>query len=127
MFVLKQQIQADTKGAMKSGDSKAVAVLRMAVASMNAKQTEKRYKIAKESPELPEEELVKKFIVQWLVNSKNVVRCVIIERHHGPFPVYIMPCGNNHTPFLPVIIVHHFWIHNYNVICYILFRSSKHL
>ena len=57
--MLKQQIQASVKDAMKAGDGNTVTVLRMAVAAINAKQTEKRYKISKEDPSKTEEVLIK--------------------------------------------------------------------
>lgn len=57
--MLKQQIQAAVKDAMKAQDSASVTVLRGAVASINAKQTEKRYKLAKENPSASEEDLQK--------------------------------------------------------------------
>ena len=57
--MLKQTIQADIKEAMKSKDSVSLEVLRMVVSAMNAKQTEKRYALSKNSPNKPEEELTK--------------------------------------------------------------------
>lgn len=56
--MLKQQLQADTKEAMKQGNHQVVGVLRMTISAINAKEKEKRYTIAKEKPELKEEELV---------------------------------------------------------------------
>ncbi len=56
---LKQTVQTAIKEAMKAQDSVSVTVLRGAVAGMNAKQTEKRYKISKEAPNKTEEVLVK--------------------------------------------------------------------
>ena len=55
----KQQIQTDIKEAMKAKDSVSLEVLRMAVAAINAKQMEKRYKILKETPDKKEEDAVK--------------------------------------------------------------------
>ena len=57
--MLKQQIQTDTKEAMKQKNQELVEVLRMAVASVNAKQTEKRYKLSKDNPGKTDEELIK--------------------------------------------------------------------
>lgn len=57
--MLKDQIKADTIAAMKSGDQQVTGVLRMASSAMNAKKTEKRYALAKEKPDLSEEELAK--------------------------------------------------------------------
>lgn len=57
--MLKQQIQTDIKEAMKQKAQETVEVLRMAVASVNAKQTEKRYKLSKDNPSKAEEELIK--------------------------------------------------------------------
>ncbi len=56
---LKQTIQGDIKEAMKAHDETSLTVLRGAVAAINAKQTEKRYKISKESPDKTEEVLIK--------------------------------------------------------------------
>ena len=58
-MALKQQIQNDVKEAMKQKNQEMVDILRMAVASINAKQTEKRYKLAKDNPGKAEEELIK--------------------------------------------------------------------
>lgn len=58
--MLKQQLQADTKDAMKQGNQEVVGVLRMAISAINVKEKEKRYKASKENPDLPEEELIKK-------------------------------------------------------------------
>ncbi|MSU60709.1 MAG: GatB/YqeY domain-containing protein [Candidatus Staskawiczbacteria bacterium] len=57
--MLKQQIQTDVKEAMKQKNQEMVDILRMAVASINAKQTEKRYKLSKDNPAKAEEELIK--------------------------------------------------------------------
>ena len=57
--MLKQQIQGDVKTAMKQGNQEVVSVLRMALSGIGAKEKEKRYKISKENPELPEDELTK--------------------------------------------------------------------
>lgn len=57
--MLKEQIQADIKEAMKQSNQEVVGVLRMTVASVNGKEKEKRYKISKEKPEIKEEDLVK--------------------------------------------------------------------
>lgn len=56
---LKQDIQAAVKEAMKAKDNATLTVLRGAIATMNAKQTEKRYKISKEAPDKTEEVLAK--------------------------------------------------------------------
>lgn len=57
--MLKQQIQADIKEAMKAHDEVLLTVLRGAIAAINAKQMEKRYALAKANPALAEEELAK--------------------------------------------------------------------
>lgn len=46
--MLKQQIQEDSKKALKSGDSFSVSVLRMLLASIGTKEKEKRFKISKD-------------------------------------------------------------------------------
>jgi uncharacterized protein YqeY len=56
---LQQQIKSDAMQAMKAKDAIVSGVLRMALSSLNTKEKEKRYKIAKEKPELQEEELTK--------------------------------------------------------------------
>lgn len=56
---LKQDIQAAIKEAMKAKNAELITVLRGAVASVNAKQMEKRYKLAKENPSATEESLLK--------------------------------------------------------------------
>ncbi|MDO8530010.1 MAG: GatB/YqeY domain-containing protein [bacterium] len=64
--MLKQQLQADVKEAMKQRNQEKIVVLRMALASIASKGKEKRYKISKDlpaqagGPALSEEELVKK-------------------------------------------------------------------
>ncbi len=55
--MLKQQIQADTKDAMKQGNQGLVTVLRMAMSSVNAKEKEKRYTLVKKNPDMKEEDL----------------------------------------------------------------------
>lgn len=57
--MLKQQIQSDATGALKEGNQYGVQVLRLALAAINAKEKEKRYKISKEKPELSDDELAK--------------------------------------------------------------------
>ena len=57
--MLKQQLQADTKDAMKQHNQQVVEVLRMAVSSIGVKEKEKRYALAKKSPNAKEEDLVK--------------------------------------------------------------------
>ncbi len=57
--MLKQKIQSDVKEAMKQKNQEMVSVLRMALASISAKEKEKRYQIAKENPEKSEEDLNK--------------------------------------------------------------------
>lgn len=57
--MLKLRIQTDVKEAMKQKNQEMVDILRMAVASINAKQTEKRYKLSKDNPGKTEEELIK--------------------------------------------------------------------
>ncbi len=55
---LKQKIKDDVVVAMKAKEPETLTVLRMAVAAINAKQTEKRYKISKDAPEKTEEILI---------------------------------------------------------------------
>ncbi len=57
--MLKQQIQADTKEALKQSNQPVLVVLRMALSSIAAKEKDKRYKISKEKPDMNEEELAK--------------------------------------------------------------------
>jgi uncharacterized protein YqeY len=57
--MLKQQIQADSKEALKKGEDFALGVLRMLLASISSKEKEKRYKISKEKPEIKEQDLIK--------------------------------------------------------------------
>lgn len=57
--MLKQQIQLDSKEALKKGDEFSLGVLRMLLASISAKEKEKRYKILKEEPEIKEQNLIK--------------------------------------------------------------------
>ena len=61
--MLKQQIQADTKEAMKRADQEMVGVLRMASSAINAKEKEKRYKLSKEDSEIKEEELMQSSVL----------------------------------------------------------------
>lgn len=58
--MIKQQLQSDMKEAMKQGNSKTVEVLRMALASINAREKEKRYKLSKDFPGLDEKGLLQK-------------------------------------------------------------------
>lgn len=58
--MLKQKIQSDVTSALKRGNKEIAEVLRFAVSSINNKEKEKRYKIAKETPDSKEEELNKK-------------------------------------------------------------------
>ncbi len=57
--MLKQQIQADTKEALKQSNQPVLVVLRMALSSIAAKEKDKRYKLAKEKPDMKEEDLAK--------------------------------------------------------------------
>lgn len=57
--MLKQDIQADTKNAMKSGDGLVVGTLRMLSAAIISREKEIRYKISKEKPDSKEEDLSK--------------------------------------------------------------------
>lgn len=56
--MLKQQIQSDVTAALKAGNHNVAGVLRLAVAAINAKEKEKRYKLSKEQSELSEEKLL---------------------------------------------------------------------
>ncbi len=55
---LKLQIKSDVVVAMKAKEQETLTVLRMAMAAIYAKQTEKRYKISKDAPEKTEEILI---------------------------------------------------------------------
>ena len=63
--MLKKQIQSDSISALKSGDQFLLGTLRMLLASITAKEKEKRYKISKDpstgsgQENLTEEELIK--------------------------------------------------------------------
>ncbi len=57
--MFKQNIQNDTKEALKSGNSFSAGVLRMLSAAIITKEKEKRYKISQEKPEASEAQLVK--------------------------------------------------------------------
>jgi len=57
--MLKQQIQNNTKEAMKAGDHFLVETLRMLSAAVLVKEKEKRYKASKAKPDLKEEDLIK--------------------------------------------------------------------
>ncbi len=57
--MLKKQIQEDAIKALKEGNREVAELLRMTLATINSKEKEKRYKIAKDNIELQEEELVK--------------------------------------------------------------------
>ncbi len=57
--MIKENIKLDMKGAMKSGNTFELGVLRMVLASFQAKEKEKHYKISKEKPEAKEEYLIK--------------------------------------------------------------------
>ncbi len=53
----KQQIKSDVVAAMKAKDSDLAGVLRLALAAIASREKEKHYAIAKENPNLSEEEL----------------------------------------------------------------------
>ena len=55
--MLKQQLQADAKEALKSGDSFSLGVLRMALSAVNLKEKDKKFKLSKEQPDAKEVEL----------------------------------------------------------------------
>ena len=55
----KQEIQSAVTSAMKSGDKVSVETLRMLLSSINAKEKERRYALAKEKPDASEEDLHK--------------------------------------------------------------------
>ena len=57
--MIKQQIQADTKEAMKAGNQELVSVLRMTVSAINTKEQEKRYALAKADASIADEQLAK--------------------------------------------------------------------
>jgi len=57
--MIKNQIQTDANDALKSKNTFVLGVLRMVLASFQAKEKEKHYKISKEKPEIKEEDLVK--------------------------------------------------------------------
>lgn len=58
--MLKQQIQADIKEALKSGNENVVVVLRLVISSINSKEKEKRYKVLSTEPNLKETDLASK-------------------------------------------------------------------
>ena len=57
--MLKQQIKSDSNDALKSGDQFTCGVLRMALAAINAKEKDKRYKALTQKPELTGQDLEK--------------------------------------------------------------------
>jgi hypothetical protein len=57
--MLKQQIQSDATEALKSRDQLKSGTLRMLLAAIVSREKEKRYKISKQKPEMPEQELIK--------------------------------------------------------------------
>src|SRR3989344_2319359 len=57
--MLKKQIQEDATKALKEGNREVAELLRMTLASANAREKEKRYKLLKEKPDMQEEELAK--------------------------------------------------------------------
>jgi uncharacterized protein len=57
--MIKQNIQTAATESLKSGDSFTTGVLRMLLASITAKEKDKRYKISKEKQGATEEQLVK--------------------------------------------------------------------
>ena len=57
--MIKNQIQQDSTGALKSGNQFLVGTLRMLLASIITKEKELRYKIIKEKPDATEETLSK--------------------------------------------------------------------
>ena len=63
-MAIKQQIKDDVKDAMKQANQEVVGVLRMALSSVDAKEKEKRYALAKEKPGMAEEELLKQAVLQ---------------------------------------------------------------
>lgn len=58
--MLKQKIQGDLKEAMKGKDEIRVSVLRLLLAAILNKEKEKRYKTAKDQPQLSEKDLEQK-------------------------------------------------------------------
>ncbi len=58
-MALKENIKNDATEALKAGNEILISTLRMFLASVTSKEKEKRYKTAKQKPELKEEELVK--------------------------------------------------------------------
>ncbi len=50
--MLKQQIQKETAGAVKSGNELVVSALRLLLAAIISKEKEKRYKLAKSNPDI---------------------------------------------------------------------------
>lgn len=61
--MLKAKMQDDANKALKSGDQLASTVLRMALATVGAKEKEKRYGLSKKDPNLKDEALTKQSIL----------------------------------------------------------------
>lgn len=74
-MALKEQLQSDVKDAMRSKDTDRCSVLRMVIAAINSKGLEKRYKIAKENPEMAEDQLTK----ESMLNDEESLSVVISE------------------------------------------------
>ncbi len=55
--MLKEKIQNDATQALKTGEQFSLGVLRMLLAAITSKEKDKRYKISKQTPDLPEAKL----------------------------------------------------------------------
>lgn len=57
--MLKERLHSDATSALKQGNQEIVGVLRMILASVSAREKEKRYKLSKDKPNLGQEDLIK--------------------------------------------------------------------
>ncbi len=89
-MALKQQIQADVKEAMKQHNQEVVDVLRMAVSAINTKEKDIRYNLAKENPELSEEELT----VQSQLDDDKVIGVITSELKKRKDAIVLYQQGN---------------------------------
>jgi len=73
--MLKEQIKADIKEAMKAHNELVVGTLRLLAASIFSREKERRYKISKEKPETPEESLIK----ESELNDEGIIEVISSE------------------------------------------------
>ena len=88
--MLKQKIQQDSTGALKSGDQFNLGVLRMLSASIITKEKERRYKISKDKPGATEEALSK----ESELNDEQIVEVVSSEIKKRKDAVVLYEKGN---------------------------------